>query len=224
MRLHFNTAAVDRLGKGHMPKQIKNNLVATILCIALAVAIAGCGSERPVKYYQLTYPPVPATPAQESFNIGLLVRLFQTSHLYREDRIIYGNDSPEMGAYEDHRWAEPPSEMLQDALVRGLRSSGRFSLVNTLRSNSAGDYILTGHLYEFKELTGGTLAARVSYDAELREIKSGKSVWNFTYNHDEPVNGSDVTAVVTAMDKNVQMSVQAVLGGITEYFHSHPVK
>ena len=202
---------------------IQRKLASTLLCAGLVAALSGCGAARPIKYYQLTYPSASAAP-QETLNAAVLVRLFQTSHLYREDRIVYGSASPEMGAYENSRWAEPPAEMLQDAFVRGLRASGRFRAVSNLRSESNGDYVLSGHLYEFKEISGGALSARLDFDAELRELKTGRSVWTLTYNHDEPASGSDVSAVVTAMDKNVQQSVQAVLGGLNEYFHNHPVK
>jgi cholesterol transport system auxiliary component len=223
MRLHLHIDAMKRLGRGTMRLKLKNYLAAVLLCVGLAAATAGCGSTRPVKYYQLTYPPAPGPASQESFNTAILVRLFQTSHLYREDRIVYGNDTPEMGTYEDHRWAEPPSEMLQDALVRGLRRSGRFTAVTTLRSDSKGEFILTGHLYEFKEVSGGPIAARLNFDAQLRELKTGRTVWTFSYTHDEPASGKEVESVVAAMDKNVQLSVQAVLGGVSQYFTDHPV-
>jgi cholesterol transport system auxiliary component len=224
MRLHSNSRAAKRLGRGKMLLNLKNNLPAVLLSIGLAAAVAGCGSTRPVKYYQLTYPSPPPVSSQPSFDTAILVRLFQASHLYREDRIVYGNDTPQMGTYDEHRWAEPPSEMLQDALVRGLRRSGRFTAVTTLRSDSRGQFIITGHLYEFKEISGGTSAARLNYDAQLRELKTGTTVWTFSYAHDEPATGKEVESVVAAMDKNVQLSVQAVLAGVSQYFTDHPVK
>jgi hypothetical protein len=59
----------------------------------LAAGVAGCGSIKPVKYYQLSHAPTAALPASQSpVDAALLVRLFQTSHLYREDRIVYGGE------------------------------------------------------------------------------------------------------------------------------------
>ena len=91
---------------------------------------------------------------------AILVRLFQTSHLYREDRIVYGTDSVEMGLYDTERWTESPAELLQDAIARGLRSSGQFRAVTTLRSQANFDYVLTGQLYAFREVTGNIIMAR----------------------------------------------------------------
>jgi len=71
--------------------------------------------------------------------------------------------------------------MLQNALVRELRSTGRFRTVTVLRSDSSGDFVLTGHLYDFKEVSGNGIVARISFDAELRDLKAGKTVWTYTY-------------------------------------------
>src|SRR6202035_535827 len=107
----------------------------TLASVALlAVGLSGCGSIKPVKYYQLTHPPTtPLAASQSPVDAAVCVRPFQTSHLYREDRIVYGGDGEQLGLYENHRWTEPPVELLQDALAHGLRSSAHFKAVTTLR-------------------------------------------------------------------------------------------
>ena len=189
----------------------------------LAIVVSGCGHPKPVKYYEISYPAV-GPLKQETLNATLLVRTFATSHLYREDRIVYGSDSEQMGTYMNERWSEPPAEMLQNALVREMRSTGRFRTVTALRSDSSGDFVITGHLYDFKEMSGNGISARLSFDAELRDLKAGKTVWTYTYNHDEPSNGKDVASVVAAMDRNVQRSVQEVEAGIQQALVAYPVK
>ena len=190
---------------------------------ALALLLAGCGHMQPVKYYEISYPAV-GPAKQEPLNATLLVRAFATSHLYREDRIVYGSGSEQMGMYQNERWSEPPAEMLQNALVREMRSTGRFSNVTALRSDSNGDFLLTGHLYDFKEVSGNGIVARISFDAELRDLKAGKTLWTYTYNHDEPCNGKGVAAVVAAMDRNVQRGVQEVEAGIQQALVAYRVK
>jgi ABC-type uncharacterized transport system auxiliary subunit len=199
---------------------------ASRFLLALGVLVTflfGCGQPKPIRYYEISYPPV--GPAKmEPLNATLLVRSFTTSHLYREDRIVYGSNSEQMGTYMNERWSEPPNEMLQNALVRELRSTGRFRTVTALRSDSSGDFMLTGHLYDFKEVSGNGMVARISFDAELRDLKAGKTIWTYTYNHDEPVSGKDVSSVVAAMDKNVQSGVQEVEAGIQQALAAYPVK
>ena len=88
--------------------------------------------------------------------ITLLVGPLTGSHLYRDDRIVYSSGEA-MGMYDTHRWASPPTEMMQEVLFRELRASGKYKTVNTLRSNARGDYMLNGRLYDFKEVTGSRL-------------------------------------------------------------------
>jgi ABC-type uncharacterized transport system auxiliary subunit len=198
--------------------------VASVALGAVAVVAmsAGCGAARPVKYYQLS---VPGDMAQSSdasaFPITLLVGPLTGPHLYRDDRIVYsGGES--MGTYDTQRWASPPTEMLQEVLFREFRASGKYKTVNTLRSNARGDYILNGRLYDFKEVTGSAFAARVAVEYELREMKTGTTVWSHYYSHDEPVSGKDVGAVAAAIDRNVQGIVSQVQASVAEYFQAHP--
>ncbi len=183
----------------------------------LAVGLSGCGSMKPVKYYQLTHPPTSTLGNSPSpVDASLLVRPFQTSHLYREDRIVYGGEGGQVGLYDYQRWVEPPVELLQDALARGLRSSGHFRSVTTLRSDSSVEFSLIGHLYAFREVSTGGVVARLNFDVELMDLKIGKAIWRHTYNHDEPSSGKTVADVAAAMDKNVQLSVQEIHDGVLQ--------
>ena len=189
----------------------------------LTLAVAGCGAPRPIKYYQLTYPSV-ASSQQAPLNVSLLVNLFEASHLYRDERIVYSTGPQELGVYESQRWVVPPVDMLQDALVRGLRSGGRFKSVMVVRSEGGGDFGLSGHIYEFGEADGSEVVARLRYVVRLRDRKTGMIVWTHAYAHDEPAGAKTVPAVAAAMDKNVQRSVADVQAGLDEYFQAHPPK
>jgi ABC-type uncharacterized transport system auxiliary subunit len=166
----------------------------------------------------------PAAVATEQTPVTLLVGNLQASHLYREDRIVYSSGGTQMGAYETQRWAEPPTEMVEEVLIRELRASGRFHAVYTHRSNTTGDFLLRGHLYDFKEVSEGSVIARCTFELELQELKSGKTVWTHYYTHDEPVASKDVAAVVSALDKNVQLGVKSALTSLEQFFASHPAK
>ena len=190
--------------------------------VLAVVLLSGCAKPRAIKYYQITYPSS-ISVSQEMIDIMLLVRSFEASHLYLDDRIVYGYDSPEMGTYEDERWAEPPVEMLRDAIVRGLRSSGMFKGgVYIARSDLGGRYLLSGHLYDFRELDAATISARLAFEARLWDRKTRTLVWSHSYSYDEPAAEKSVSAVAVAMDRNVQRSVQAIAADLTEYFKAHP--
>ena len=187
----------------------------------LAGVLSGCGAARPSKYYQLTLPsdqPHGADPAP--YPITLLLGPFRASHLYREDHIVYSSNGQNMGTYQYQRWSEPPSEMLVNILLRDLRSSGRYRGVDVLRSNSRGDFILYGRLYDFKEISSSPMKARLSIDLELRETKTGSTVWTHYYSYDEAVDGKDISSVVAALDRNAQRGMGEVKSSLDQYFSS----
>ncbi len=199
----------------------------TAICIlALAVEFSvGCGSARPSKYYQLTVPGEQAAAAgPNSYPVSLMIGSLTASHLYREDRIVYSSDAEQMGAYDSQRWAEPPTEMLEQLLLRQLRASGHYQSVSSLRSGARGDFLLRGHLYDFKEISGKTVIAKVSFELELQDTKTGSTVWTHFYSREEPVNGRDVPAVVAALDRNAHSGVAAAAASLDEYFSAHSSK
>jgi ABC-type uncharacterized transport system auxiliary subunit len=197
-----------------------------VIALALLIGfLAGCGAARPSKYYQLTIPSSAASVEKtDAVPVTLLLGGVMTSHLYREDRIVYGNGQEQLGTYEFERWAEPPAEMIQEVLLRQLRASGRYRAVHYRRSNMKGDFAIRGGLYDFKEVSGSQLMGRVTLELEMRDLNTGATVWTHYYTHDEPVSGKDVSAVVAALDRNVQRAVTEVVAGLDQYFQSHPVK
>jgi len=189
---------------------------ALMLCLG---TLNGCGATRPSKFYQLTAASNRASSADPSpHSVTLLLGPITTSHMYRDDHIVYTSNGQAMGTYEYQRWAAPPSEMINDVLLRELRVSGRYQHVYSLRSDVRGDYLLHGHLYDFREISGNVLAARVAFEFELRDSKTGATVWTRYYSHDEPVDGKDVTAVVAAMNRNVLNGLSEIMGGLDGYF------
>lgn len=191
--------------------------------LAPAIFALGCGAARPSKYYQLTPPSASAAiAAQDPLAVSIVLGPIFTSHLYREDRIVYSSEAQQMGTYETERWSEPPVEMFRDVLLRKLRASGRYRDVNTLRTGGRGDFVIRGRLYDFKEVNGKTLAGRLSFELEMHDAKTNGTVWTHTYNYDEPVGGKDVASVVAALDRNVQRATGEVAASLDQYFSAHP--
>ena len=200
---------------------MKRKFIFPALMLGLGL-LNGCGATRPSKFYQLTPPSNKTSQADPApFPVTLLLGPITTSHLYRDDHIVYTSTGEAMGTYEYQRWAEPPSEMISDVLLRELQESERYQHVYSLRSDTRGDYVLRGRLYDFREITGNGLAARVTFEFELRDSKTGATVWSRSYSHDEPVSSKDVTAVVAALNRNVQSGLSEVVGGLEQYFSGH---
>ena len=195
-----------------------------ISLVMLAIAVAGCGAPRPVKYYVIDPNFAPATTPASSgqFPVALLVGRFASSTLYRDDRLVYGSGPVELGTYEYDRWAEPPVDMVQDLLIADLRNSGQFRSVSRVSTNVRGDYVVRGHLIAMYGVDKPDLVARFTLELELFDPATRAIVWTQTYTHDEPVQAKTVASVVEAMDRNVRAGLEQLSSGISQYFQSHP--
>ena len=140
------------------------------------------------------------------------------------DRLVYGAGPVQLGTYEYQRWAEPPTEMVQDGLIASLRSSGQFRSVSAISSNLRGEYLLRGHLNALDEVDKPEIAARFSIQLELMDSKTGASLWTGSYSHDTPVAGKAVADVVQALDQNVHDGLSQLSAQVGEYFASHPLQ
>jgi len=195
--------------------------------VVLAIVLTGtmsCGGARPTKYYVLDVPVPPAPSAPAKVPVSLLVARPVTSHLYRDDRIVYGSGGVELGIYEFHRWAQTPADMVQDLLVGYLRASGEYRSVLRPGSNAKGDYIVRSYLKSLYEVDSPDFVARFSIHVDLYDPRQGLNVWSTNYSHDEPVGNKSVASVVEALDKNVRAGMQQVATDLGQFFASNPPK
>ncbi|MGA2812649.1 MAG: ABC-type transport auxiliary lipoprotein family protein [Candidatus Acidiferrum sp.] len=211
----------ERSGTARRGRRLEGAAFAAGLLL-VAIAVSSCGAARPIRYYQLNVPEAAPAQSAEPLPITLVLGQLTTSHLYREDRIVFGEQGEGMGTYEYQRWAEPPTEMIHAILLRDLRNTRRFREVYSVKSAVHGDYVLHGQLYDFKEVSVPNLVARVSFELQLRDAKKGITVWNMAYRQDEPVTVKEPSAVVAALDKNIHRGLDQAVSGIDQYFAAHP--
>jgi ABC-type uncharacterized transport system auxiliary subunit len=202
---------------------LPSTTIAGILLV-VAFAVSSCGAAKSIHYYQLNPTDQPAAATADPYPITLVMGPFFSSSLYRDNRIVYGTSSEGMGFYDYQRWASPPTEMVQALFIRQLRTSGRFAQVYAVRSAVRGDYLLRGQLYDFKEVDGPSIVGRVTFDVELRDNKSGLTVWRMSYHQDEPVTGKTPADVVAALDRNIARGASQTTAGLDQYFAANPPK
>jgi ABC-type uncharacterized transport system auxiliary subunit len=201
---------------------LKHPIRLAAVAVLLTGFAAGCGSARPVKYYALDAGAVPTSAPSAVYPVSLLVGRVTTSHLYRDDRLVFGSGPVQLGAYSDQRWAQSPADMVQDLLIASLRSSGQYRSVSRLGSSARGEYVVRSSLDALYEVDQPALVARFGLRVELFDPKAGATVWVGNYSHDEPVNGKNVPAVVEAMNRNVRAGMLQLTAGINQYFADHP--
>jgi cholesterol transport system auxiliary component len=194
-----------------------------IALAAVFMATVGCGAERPVHYYTLEQPPAATDTADAHGSVSLLVARVRATQLLEDDRIVYGVSQVEMGVYGSQRWAEPPPEMIETMLVERLRATGQYKSVERLAGASRGNYVVRGRLISLKEMDlPSGIAGRFTMELDVFDPKTGTVVWSQTYSHDEPVQDKTVSAVVEALQRNVEAGLGQLVGGLGQYFGSRP--
>lgn len=202
---------------------IRTSLFA-VVSIPLLLVTSSCAPHR-VQYYQLSTNVKPAASAETGPVV--LVGRIATPLALQDGRIRYHAGSNEVGAYEYHRWTDPPGILVRESLIHVLRATGKFKSVQEAGSTAEGDYVVRGKLLEFSELDSSGangITTRVSLDLDLREVKTGRLVWNQVLTHDDPVQAKTVSDVVQSLDRNLQVVLGDAASAIGSYATAHPLR
>lgn len=183
----------------------------------MLLLLGACGGGRPIRYYTVVAPPSPE-PSASTYPVTVLIGRIGAPEILQGEPIVYRSGPNEIGTYDYHHWAEPPVLMVKVALVRRLRASGKYQSVAELGSSAQGDYVLQGRLYDFEEVDTGSMAALVSMELELFDRRTHKTVWSHFYSHSEPVQGKQISDVVSALDRNLSQGLTEVASSLDSYF------
>jgi len=192
--------------------------------LALAVlGLAGCGSPKPIKYYAIQVPTAPASTSS-TYAIDLVVGRMTGPALLESAPIVYRTGSNPKGTYQYHRWEDAPVDIVPDKLVRLLRSTGEYRSVVRTGVVSDAPYVIRGHLLQFEEVDGESIAGQVTMEFELYDRRAGKLLWTHFYSQTEPAEGKEITSVVQAIDRNLERGLKEVVAGLGQYFAANPPK
>jgi len=203
-----------------------NRVLLTISISLLGLGLAGCGAPKPIKYYAVQIPAAPAVPSPTSA-IDLVVSRVSGSDLLEASPIVYKTGTHQVGTYAYHRWTDAPTEMVQEKLIRLLRKSGEYRSVNGSDSRTGGSargdgLILRGRLYEFSEVDGDSVQGLVTMEFELYSRSSSKVVWTHFYSQSEPVQTKTMTAVVQAIDHNLDRGLNELVVELNKWLAANP--
>ena len=189
----------------------------------LALGLAGCGSPKPIKYYAIQIPAAPSS-IKAAYPIDILVSRIKAPSLLEAAPIVYRTGVNELGTYKYHRWQDPPVELIQTKLITLLRSSGGYQSVSGTGAPSDADFVIRGRLYEFTEVDRESVSGLVTMEFELYNRRTTKIVWTHYYSQTEPVQGKEVSAVVQALDQNLDRGLKEVVTELGQYFAANPPK
>jgi len=143
------------------------------LALMLALATAACsalfgGKERtPVAIYVLALDH--ADPSGSPGTCGTLeVSMPSPAPGFATARMVYQREPHRLEAFAYSRWAEPPAQMVQAAMLDALQRSGLFAAALQAPAAVAPDFTLQGDgLSVLQRFESGSSMAEVSLDVQL---------------------------------------------------------
>ncbi len=194
-------------------------MIVRAFLVSVVGLLAGCGSVRgpATRYYKLDIPPAP-TPAGPSVPAPLRIEPFQTTSLLRQDQIVYCPSPVEVGFYEYHRWAEPPTNTITKALADQLTGRRLFQSVEISSGPEKTEYVLRGSIERLQEVDyKGAVRAQVSISAELEDPVRREQIWAGVASSEFVVEKGDVQGVVTAMGRASQQSIERLVTDVVTF-------
>jgi cholesterol transport system auxiliary component len=195
-----------------------------VLVAALALALAGCsllgGNKDPVTMYA-PEPRVAADPSWPTVDWQLVVAQPQASRMVDSSRIAVRPTPGELQVYKGVAWSRPPTEQLEDLVVRTLEDSGHIAAVARIGSGIAADYKLEMDVrrYEADYAGAAVPSATIEVNAKLLHSIDQKVAGSRTFLQAVPAAGTDPALVAQAFGEALGKIGHDVSGWVLETGH-----
>jgi ABC-type uncharacterized transport system auxiliary subunit len=183
-----------------------------VFCLATLTILVGCGRVRYPQYYTLNLPAPPDPPPAENVHAALAVREFRAPAYLRQGAIVYKPSPEQISFYAYHHWAINPCEFVTNSVIEQLRASGDFVRVKPYDGHSDTQYVLSGRLERLEEIDyAGGVKVEVAISAQMTNLATGLTVWTNTVSEIGDVNKRDVPAVVSEMNRTMELAIKKLL-------------
>jgi len=190
-----------------------------LACLSLSlVALGGCsilssGSRHPVTIYS---PDVRVTPDAGWPQVAwqLTVVKPNASRLVDSPRINVRPVPGELQVYQGASWAQPATDMVENAVVRAFEDSQRISGVGRSSDGIRADYRLVLDLRRFESDYAGQAvpSATVELSAKLLHSADQRVVGARTFLVATPAGATDVASVAAAFEVSLRQVTHDLVG------------
>lgn len=202
---------------------VQHAIAAAALVLLNACALVGGGSrEGPVVY--APDPRVPVDPAWPAVEWQLSVSAPVASRMLDSTRIAVRPAANEIQVYKSAAWAQRPSAMLEDALLRALEDSGRIPAVARQGSGISADYKLVLDMRRFESdyvQPGVPPLATIEVNAKLLHSSDQQVIATRTFLEKQPAASTAVADVVTAFEGALGEVSHDLAGWVLTSGHAH---
>ncbi|GAB1594581.1 ABC-type transport auxiliary lipoprotein family protein [Lysobacter sp. PAGU 2638] len=179
---------------------------ARVAMIAAVFALPACsllgGSKEPPQQFA---PMAQVTPdaAWPRVDAQLTIAPVQIARPYDSLRIAVRPTPQELQVYKGSVWAQRPSDMLTNSLLRTFEESGKLRAVARAGSGVNGDYrlLIDVRRFEADYAGGATPNATIEVSAKLLRPDATDVIASRTFSVAEPVSSTAVPQVVDAFDR-----------------------
>ena len=207
-----------------------------MLALALSLLLGGCGllggGSKDAATIYAPDPRVQADPSWPQVGWQLSIGHPEAARMVDSLRIAVRPTPGELQVYKGANWAKPPSEQLQDTVLRALEDSGKIPAVGRQGSGIAANYklILDLRRYEADYAGNAAPAATIEVNAKLLHAPGNDVVGSRTFLQAVPAGATDVSSVADAFSQALGQ-VGGEIAGWTlsagdahEHSGSHPAK
>ena len=189
-----------------------------LLPAALLATLAGCsilssGDRNAVTIYSPAVQ-VKVDPSWPTVAWQLVLSKPSATRMVDSPRINVRPSPSELEIYAGATWAQPATDMIEDALLRGFEDSGRIAGVGRAAAGIRADYRLATDIRRFESDYRGqpTPTVVIEINAKLIHVVDQRVVIDRTFRQEQPVASTDVPAVTAAFEKGLNALTADVVG------------
>ncbi|WP_256775341.1 MULTISPECIES: ABC-type transport auxiliary lipoprotein family protein [unclassified Stenotrophomonas] len=189
-----------------------------LLPVALIAALGGCSllgsNERSAVTIYSPIVRIQADPGWPKVDWQLIVVKPSAARVVDSPRINVRPSPSELEVYKGVSWAQPATDMLDDALVRGFEDSGRIAGVARATTGIRADYKLALDVRRFEADYRGqaTPAALIEVNAKLIHVVDQRVVADRTFRQEQPVPSTATADVARAFEQSLQTLTTELVG------------
>ena len=149
----------------------------------ISLALAACAQPAiPEDHFYRLALPAAARNAQKLNGIVEVGR-FVAKGLTAQRPIVFTEpgDNHKVDAYHYHFWTDPPTVMLQNALVTQLRAAGIAKSVVTPELRVEADFTIAGKISRFEQIIGGTGQVIAEIEFAIKEAGTDRLIFFKSY-------------------------------------------
>lgn len=190
------------------------------------LAISGCSllfpgraKTKDTHYYVLDYIPQATQQRvqQGPWPLRVRVRSFSVTEVFRQNEIVYRENTRELNYYNYELWAVKPEFLISEMVYQHLKMVHMFRDLSKFVDLDTIDYTLSGEVTALEELdTAGIWYAHIAMSMQLQDTRTRSNVWTRNWDYRETVHEQNPAAVVKGLSVLLERIMNEAVGELDQ--------